>query len=42
MTSDACKDNEALQVFYSNTLAHIKQRKSGSGDAAAKYDGLQV
>ncbi|KAL4854485.1 Vacuolar protein sorting-associated protein 35B [Chlorella vulgaris] len=42
VAADACKDNEALQTFYSNTLAHIKQRKAAGGEAGAKYDGLQI
>ncbi|EFN52770.1 hypothetical protein CHLNCDRAFT_54198 [Chlorella variabilis] len=42
MAADACKDNEALQVFYINTLAHIKQQKAKGGEASAKYDGLQL
>lgn len=31
-----------LQVFYINTLAHIKQQKAKGGEASAKYDGLQL
>ena len=42
MSAGACKDNEALQTFYNNTLGHIRQQKGKGGEAAAKYDGLQV
>jgi hypothetical protein len=42
MSAGACKDNEALQTFYNNTMGHIRQQKGKGGEAAAKYEGLQV
>ena len=42
MAAEVCKDNEALQAFYNNTLAHIRHQKGLEGDAGAKYDGLQL
>lgn len=42
MAADAARDSEALQAFYERTLDHIRQKKAAGGDAAAKYDALQV
>ncbi|KAI7841140.1 hypothetical protein COHA_005110 [Chlorella ohadii] len=42
MAAEGCRDNEPLQAFYANTLAHIRQQKAKGGEAAARYDGLQV
>ncbi|KAL4440093.1 hypothetical protein ABPG75_003094 [Micractinium tetrahymenae] len=42
MAAEACKDDEPLQAFYNNTLAHIRQQKAKGGDAAARYDTLQL
>jgi vacuolar protein sorting-associated protein 35 len=42
MATDAARDSEAVQAFYERTLDHIRQKKAAGGDAAAKYDALQV
>lgn len=42
VTRDALGESEALQAFYSNTLAHIAHQKRKGGEVAARYDGLQV
>ncbi|KAL4438691.1 hypothetical protein ABPG77_006295 [Micractinium sp. CCAP 211/92] len=42
MATDACRDDQPLQAFYNNTLAHIRQQKAKGGDAASRYDALQL